>query len=185
MKKLMPISLILFTFLLPVSPSVFACDMVSPYIQLDDGLNECYIYPDSETFFDESSINNACSEISLTNSDKEIVLETLEQYKSDYGYTHIKKQTDEEFGEFQNEVKEVNSAVCDCSKIIFHERIGHWTIYTEAFKDSCSFSTACYQPPLYCSNSVYFKPVLFSIVGGILIIGSTIGIIFLFRRYKK
>lgn len=191
MKKIIPILLILFSFLLINISSVFACSMIPPYIQLNEGDKECFIYPDYNyrelniTSLDESNIDTVCPDFSLANTDKKIILETLDQYKSDYGYTHIEKQTDEEFNEFQKEMKKVNSAICDCSKIIFHERKGVWTIYTDDFKDSCSFSTACYQPPFYCSNSIYFTPILFLIGGGILIVGIVIGIIFFIRRRKK
>ena len=191
MKKIIPILLVLFSFLLINVSSVFACSMMGPYIQLNEGENKCFIFPDYNyrelniTFLDESNIDTACPGFSLMDSDKKIIFETLDQYKSDYGYTHIEKQTDEEFTEFQKEMKKVNSAICDCSKITFHERKGVWTIYTNDIKDSCSFSTACYQPPFYCSNSMYFTPILFLIGVGILIVGIVVGIIFFIKRGKK
>ena len=191
MKKIIPISLILFSFLLLGISSVFACSMMSPYIQLNEGTNKCFIYPDYNyqelniSSLDESNIDTVWPDFSLTDSDKKIILEILDQYKSDYGYTHIEKQTDEEYSEFQKEMKKVNTAICDCSKITFHERKGVWTIYTNDFKDSCSFSTACYQPPFYCPNSMYFSPILFLIGTGIILVGIVVGIIFFIKRHKR
>ena len=191
MKKIIPFLLILFSFLLISVPSVFACSMMVPYIQLNEGDNKCFIYPDYNyrelniTTLDESNIDKVCPDFSLTETDKEIIFESLEILKSDYRYTHIEKQTDEEYSEFQKEMKNVNSAICDCSKIVFHERKGVWTIYTNDFKDSCSFSPACYQPPFYCPNSMYFTPILFLVVVGIIIIGIVTGIIFFIKKRKK
>ena len=191
MKKIIALLLILFSFLLISTSSVFACKMMSDYIQLNDGDNKCFIYPDymyretNITSIDKSNINVVCPTFSLTEDDKEIIFDSLEKLKSDYRYTHIEKQTDEEYFEFQKEMKKVNSAICDCSKITFHERKGVWTIYTDGSKDSCSFSTACYQPPFYCSNSMYFTPILFLFGVGIIIVGIITGIIFLIKKRKK
>src|SRR3989344_1233125 len=107
MKKIIPILLILFSFLIINVSSVLACSMTPSYIQLNEGENKCFIYPDYNyrelniTSLDESNIDTVCPDLSLTDSDKNIILETLDQYKSDYGYTYIEKQTDEEFNEFQ------------------------------------------------------------------------------------
>ena len=191
MKKIIPFLLILFSFLLISVSSVFACSMMRPYIQLNEGGNKCFIYPDYNyrelniTTLDESNIDKLCPDFSLTETDKEIIFESLELLKSDYRYTHIEKQTDEEYSEFQKEMKNVNSAICDCSKIVFHERKGVWTIYTNDYKDSCSFSPACYQPPFYCPNSMYFTSILFLVVVGIIIIGIITGIIFFIKKRKK
>ena len=191
MKKIIPLLLIIFSFILVNISSVFACSIAPSYIQLNEGDNICFIYSDYNswelniTSLDESNINKVCPGFSLTESDKKIIFEVLDQFKLNYKYTHIERQTDEEYSEFQKEMKKVNSEICDCSKINFHERKDVWTIYTRHFKDSCSFSTACYQPPFYCPNGMYFIPILFLIGIFIIIIGIITGIIFYIKRRKK
>ena len=191
MKKIILLLLVFVSFLLINGSSVFACSMSVEYIQLNEGGNKCSIYPNYHyrgmniTDLDKSNIDKICPDFSLTETDKEIIFESLEKLKSAYGYTHIEKQTDEEYSAFQNEMKKVNSAICDCSKINFHERKGIWTIYTDSFKDSCSFSTACYQPPFYCQNSMYFTPILFLVGVVIIMIGIITGIIFFIKKRKK
>ena len=86
MKKIIPILLILFSFLLVNVSSVFACSMMPSYIQLNEGNNKCFIYPDYNyrelniTSLDESNIVIVCPDFILTESDKKIIFETLEQF---------------------------------------------------------------------------------------------------------
>ena len=164
--------------------SVFAaaCSMTAPYIRLEDGNKSCLLYPDwyrrlNITSLDENNLHTICPEFSLTLEDREIIANAFNKRKSDYRYTHIKKQSDEEYEALRKKMEEVNSDVCDCSKIVLHERRGGWTVYTNTFKKSCSFSTACYQPPFYCPNSVYFKSAVFKLSVGIVLISVLAGIL--------
>lgn len=127
MNKLITLILMFFSVLIISSTLVFACKMMPYSIQLNDGDKNCIIFPiNSEnganiTFVENSNIDKFCSTFSLTDEDKMIIINSLEKLKTDYRYTHIVKQTDERYSEFQNEMKKINSAPCDCSKIIFRK----------------------------------------------------------------
>jgi hypothetical protein len=108
---------------------------------------------------------------SLSIEDEKTVIGLLNNYDSASRYYYIIKQTDEEYSKLLSDSKKSNEDICSCSLYGDISRNNGWTTYNFGFKNSCSFSPACYQPPAYCPNSTYFSITLFFVVIGILLIG--------------
>jgi hypothetical protein len=166
--------------------------MMPPAIQLVDGKEFCKIVPyyhwptntDNRSYEAEvnnSNINEICSNFTLTEEDKNIIFDFVGKLKSNYGYTNIEKQTDNDYANFLEKMNKINSDICNCQKIVIHGRNGMWTAYTDGFKETCSFSPACYQPPIFCYNgNNYFNEILVLVA-----VVSICVIIVLVRRHRK
>ncbi|MBU1130951.1 hypothetical protein KJ840_02355 [Patescibacteria group bacterium] len=186
--------LLIIPFLLLINvDKLYACKMARPSIQISVGEDECNVYknysqPYREHSIDIESVNRTtidevCPDLKLSDEDKEIVLRFIKQYQTDLpNYIYINKQSADEYSSFLKETEVINSKICSCSQFISKDRTGDWTVYIHTYKDSCSFSTACYQPPAFCPNSVYFIPLLIYTGIGIIII---IGIILMFKLVRK
>jgi len=172
--------------------------MRAPYLELVESEERCNV--DHHSFpkvdnsgkiiaidyvdVNKSNIDVLCPNISLTEEDKNIIFDFVDELKPNRGYTNIEKQSDDEYSNFLNEMNKINSEICNCQKIILHGRNDSWTAYTNGFKETCSFSPACYQPPAFCfsSNNNYIKPdLIFIAILGIPII---IILIFLIKKRK-
>ena len=170
--------------------------MALPRIQINIGEEVCNVYknypePYREHSIDIESVNKTtidevCPNLKLSDEDKEIVLKFIKQYQTDLpNYIYITKQSADEFLSFLKETEIINSKICSCSQFITKDRTGNWTVYIHTYKDSCSFSTACYQPPAFCPNSVYFIPLLIYIGIGIILIISIIVMFKVIRKRKR
>jgi hypothetical protein len=198
MRKIIILLFISIFFIFLYANSTFACSLVRPYIQINIDDKECkiyrnytepaYQYPISIDTVNEKNINNACPTLKLSNDDKTIILEFIKQFRTDLkfpNYIYITHQSADQYANFLKETKKTNSKICSCSKIKPKERVGNWTVYIHTFKDSCSFSTACFQPPFFCPNSMYFILLLICVGIGIVVIISVIVIIKIVKKRKK
>ncbi|MBW2970634.1 hypothetical protein KY320_00575 [Candidatus Woesearchaeota archaeon] len=194
----------LITLLILYIKHVSSCSLSGPYIQLNEGYKKCKIYPDSWldnfniTSVNRTNLDIVCPDFALTDADKNIIIDFVDQqrefpdnfeerkkiYRYD-SYTHMEKQTIEEYAEFQKKMNKINSAICDCTEYIFLERRSDWTIYNADSKDTCSFSTACYQPPFYCPNSLYFTLIIYFVSSVLIIAGIAAGLIVFIRKRSK
>lgn len=121
----------------------------------------------------------------FSGQDESIIKTLFDELKpfSGFSYRYIVKQTNGQYEEFKKEVDEINRDMCDCTKLNFVNRIDDWTAYESTFKATCSFSTACFQPPIYCA----FIPKKYGnlFVKAILPLLSIVVIFLLVYFYKK
>ena len=101
-------------------------------------------------------------------------------------YGLIVKQTEGQYSDFQKKVDFINSDICDCTKLKIVKRTNGWTAYSSSFKDTCSFSTACYQPPIYCQNNVYYGNILLPLGIAVLLIAllATVAVVVYYKIIK-
>ena len=193
MKKTALLCLVLFLFMLIAATSAFACSEVrlGVVIRIDGDvvcnfrgnqyLDYDYLRQSGELRLNETGITESCPDL-MNETGRKVVFELLKSAGSE---AIIEKQTEEEYSQFQKEMKKTNSALCDCSKIELHERKEFWTMYSYGVKDSCyppGGGECSHHPPFYCPNSgyfVYFIPVLLAVLAG------TAGIVFFFKKRKR
>lgn len=187
--------LIIFLFILVININpVDSCSLAHSYIAIETegqrlhtlaGVyerNELNISKENEFF---SSMGYSEQDINIIST----LYSELRSYDSSYG--HITKQTNTQYNEFKNKVNKVKEDICDCEKLTIVNRISDWTAYDSSFKKkSCSFSTACYQPPFLSLKSpficwesatmgaFYFKFLFLPIIGIIILVS-------LVRRFIK
>jgi len=169
---------------------VFACKMARPYIKINIGEQECIAYKNyiNVELIDETNISEVCHNLILSDSDKTIILELINQYKADLkssNYVYFARQSTDEYLNFLQETKKINSKICSCDKFMPKDRKGDWTIYIKTYKNICTFSTACFQPPAFCPNSANFILLLIYIASGITLIVSVVVIIKAARKRKN
>jgi len=102
-------------------------------------------------------------------------------------YRSIEKQTDVQYDDFLKEVDAINKDICDCSKITIVNRLNGWTSYEYSFKDTCSFSPACYQPPFYCLKGNSMGALIFRkfIIPVLIAVSILLITIFVYKKIKK
>ena len=198
MKKFIAFLIIFFFLIFNISP-ILACSMRSAFIELNDNINTCELSPDigrslgeisliwdKNQDLNETKFTEVCPNISIRESDKNQVINLLKKvrlYSGDgtetYGNKYILQQNDTQYIQLKKEIQKINLNLCDCSKKAIIGRIDNWTAYSTETKKTCTFSTACYQPPFFCPSSAYFLHPFSLALGDPFAIGTAILLLFL------
>jgi len=154
----------------------------------------------SGIFSERERSDSKCGKLVLDEGEEQMIFGLIneidsvdeETLESPYNLVVIKKQTNGEYSQFQEEVKRINSNKCDCSYVDNLTRKNGWTVYWQ--KTDCEIDSDCSRiPPDGCTaeriihriSQLWFPFLFFGLPVLILVIGAIAGIRFIQSRRKR